>query len=996
MILKERLHENPEVLHVGTEPCRAYFLPSDYTGASSRIMLNGDWMFRYYQSVEDIEGDFAAADFSLNEFKTISVPGCWQTYGYDYNQYTNVNYPFPNDPPYIPEMNPCGAYVTTFCVTDELCDKRLFLNFEGVDSCFYLWVNGSFKGYSEVSHSTSEFEITDMVALGVNELKVLVFKWCTGSYLEDQDKFRMSGIFRDVYIIARPKEFICDFTIKTDVLEDKSAATAAAAAAAVIDISFEMTAKLMVNCILYDAAKKKVGEAKVSRGKARITVTEPVLWNAEKPYLYELLISAPEENIIQHIGIKKIQIDNGRFLLNGQPVKCKGVNRHDSNAYTGYTISREQVIDDMKLMKRFNINAIRTSHYPNAPWFTELCDKYGFYVIAEADIEMHGTRHSQTGREAFMVCNEEPFRAAILDRVQRSVIRDKNRTSVIMWSLGNEAGYGKNFELAGRWVKKYDASKPVHYEAVRWDKKAAKDITDVYSRMYPSTMEIDEYFADGKTKKPYVLCEFVHAMGNGPGDIEDYYERIYKYDGMIGGFVWEWCDHGIYMGKADNGKEIFYYGGDSGEYPHDGNFCMDGLIYPDRRPHTGLLELCNVIRPVRASLVDGDINKGIRLTNMLDFTGLKEAVTIKCEIVADDNKEAFALEVPDIMPHKTGIVKIDRKLPNSGDVYIRLIYSQASHSDLVPAGFNLGFDQFIISEAEYGNFEPVPALKDRSFNIIENEKSVIIKSDKFEYVFGKREGLWLSLVHGGNIIIDKPVKYNIFRAPVDNDRNIIHKWRMAGYEHICTRVSALDLRKTDNAVIINTKLRISPMSQSLLLLLDTTWTVYADGTIDFSLKGSKEEKYVFLPRFGLRLSMPESFNQVVYKGYGPYESYCDKHRASWLGTFESSVEDLHEDYIKPQENGNHYGCRFMEITDGAVKLRIEGDAPFEFNASLYTIEELANKMHNYELEKSGTVTLCIDYKQSGVGSNSCGPELLEKYRMDDRKFNWKFRLKFIN
>lgn len=983
MILEKRFHEDPAVLHVGAEADRAYFIPRNHRGEHCKIMLNGDWMFKYYPSVEDIEGNFAETDFSLEDFKTIPVPGCWQMHGYDYNQYTNANYPFPNDPPYIPDMNPCGAYVTTFCITDELlADKRLFLNFEGVDSCYYLWINGKFTGYSEVSHSTSEFEITDMVTLGVNELKVLVFKWCTGSYLEDQDKFRMSGIFRDVYIIVRPEEFIRDFTINTEILEDGSA---------IVGVSVDMTAKLPVNCILYDASGRKIGEAKIVRGRARIIVETPILWNAENPYLYELLISTPEENIIQYVGIKNIKIENGRFLLNGQLIKCKGVNRHDSNAYTGYTISKEQVMADMKLMKQHNINAIRTSHYPNAPWFTELCDKYGFYVIAESDIEMHGTRRTK-GREPFMVCNESPYREAILDRVRKNVIRDKNRPCVIMWSLGNEAGYGKNFELAGRWVKKYDPSRPVHYESVRWDPKDARDITDVYSRMYASTEEIDEYFADDKVKKPYVLCEFVHAMGNGPGDIEDYYERIYKYDGMIGGFVWEWCDHGIYMGKAPDGKDMFYYGGDSGEYPHDDNFCMDGLIYPDRRPHTGLLELCNVTRPVRAKLVEGDINKGIRLTNMLDFTNLKDAVTIKCEVVADGNKEVFNVAAPDVLPHESAVIKLDKVLIEADNFYVRLIYSQAVSSHFVSAGRELGFDQFIISETK-NDFTPV-LVKDRSFGVSETEKSVIIKSDRFEYVFGKREGLWLSLVNSGHAVIDAPVKYNIFRAPTDNDRNIVWKWKQADYEHICTKVTEFAYKKTDTAVIINAKLRIAPMSQAKLLLLETTWTVYADGTIDFELIGSKNESYIFLPRFGLRMSMPKSFSKVVYNGYGPYESYSDKHRASWLGTFESSVSDLHEDYIKPQENGNHYGCRFMEITDGELKMRIEGDAPFEFNASNYTIEELASKKHNYELVEADSVTLCVDYRQSGVGSNSCGPELLNQYRMNDSEFNWKFRIKF--
>ncbi len=993
MILKSRFHENPEVLHVGTENIRSYFVP-EFKGFEQSRTLNGEWMFKYYPSVEDIEGDFSAPDFSLEGFETIPVPGCWQTYGYDYNQYTNANYPFPNDPPYIPDMNPCGAYVRTFCVTEDMFEykynkRNIYLNFDGVDSCFYLWINGKFVGYSEVSHSTSEFNITEYVHIGDNELKVLVFKWCTGSYMEDQDKFRMSGIFRDVYLVFRNKEGIKDYTVKTTLLEDGKA---------LVEVSIDVKNKDYVRyaAIYRHDGSYPIADAVISRGKAKLIIDNPILWSAENPYLYDLKIGDVVDVIRAKVGIREVKIQDGVLLLNNTPIKLKGVNRHDSNAYTGYTISKKQVIEDMKLMKAHNINAIRTSHYPNAPWFTELCDEYGFYVIAEADIEMHGTRRTR-GDEPYRVCNESPYREAILDRVQRCVIRDKNRASVIMWSLGNEAGYGENFNLAGKWIKKYDKSRPVHYESVRWDPKAARDITDVYSRMYASTKEIDEYFADGKVKKPYVLCEFSHAMGNGPGDLEDYYERIYKYDGMIGGFVWEWCDHGIYMGKAENGKEMFYYGGDSGEYPHDGNFCMDGLIYPDRKPYTGLLELRNVIRPIRASIVDGDISKGISIRNMLDFVDIKDIIKIEYEVFADGKvSERYSLECPDVKPHESAVIILNKKLPkNAKNLYIRLIYKQAISTKLVDEGTELGFDQLIIQEEKRGLL-PIAAdkLTGKNLSVSETEKEIIIKSDAFEYVFGKREGLWLSLINHGHKIIDEPIKFNVFRAPTDNDRNIIREWKRADYEHICTKVLYHGHAVEADCVKMYFKIAIAPMSQSRLLNLDTIWTIYSDGTIDFALRGQKKDTYVFLPRFGLRMSMPKSFDKVLYHGYGPYESYCDKRRASWLGTFESSVSDLHEDYVKPQENGNHYGCRFMEISDGSFKLRIEGENPFEFNASNYTIEELMNKKHNYELCEADSVTLCVDYKQSGVGSNSCGPELLPQYRMNDSEFDWKLRFSF--
>ena len=612
-------HQNPETLHVGTLPPRAYFIPyhdaeSAMTGereASKRMtLLNGSWDFAYFPS-------YAGMPETVRYTDTIPVPSVWQMHGYDRHQYTNIRYPFPFDPPFVPTENPVGAYRRTFALR-KAERKRFELHFEGVDSCLYLYVNGTFAGFSQVSHSTSAFDITDLLLDGENTLEVRVLKWCFGSYLEDQDKFRMSGIFRDVYILERPEARVEDFRVRMTLMDN----------AAKIDITLETSDKALDPLLmLYDPQGKLLKAQKASES-TEFTVEGPALWTAETPSLYTLLIQTDTEVIAQKAGVRDVRVENGVVLLNGKPFKFRGVNRHDSDPVTGYAISRQQLIRDLTVMKRHNVNAIRTSHYPNAPWMPELCDQFGFYMIAESDVECHGevtlypeqpiTRERLD--QMFAIIPGDPmFREAILDRVQRNVKRDQNHACIIMWSLGNEAGYGPAFEEAGRWVKAYDPTRLCHYEGM-FHAQEGRDISipDVYSRMYPSTNEIEDYFDNKRDSRPLVLCEYIHAMGNGPGDAQDYQKLIDRYPGFCGGFVWEFCDHAVQMGTTPDGKPKYGYGGDFGEFPHDGNFCVDGLVFPDRRPHTGLLEYKNVIRPLRASLTDAQ-SVTVRLSQPFGF-----------------------------------------------------------------------------------------------------------------------------------------------------------------------------------------------------------------------------------------------------------------------------------------------------------------------------------------------------------------------------------------
>ena len=908
-------------------------------------------------------------------------------HGYDYHQYTNVNYPIPFDPPYVPKENASGAYRTTFTLSAEAAKQRNFLYFEGVDSCFYVWVNGKFVGYSQVSHSSSEFEISSFVNEGTNTLAVLVLKWCDGTYLEDQDKLRMSGIFRDVLLLTRPKSFVRDYTVRT-FLKDGGAG--------VVRVSVEADGEVAPVLTLCDADKNPVGEAVLTDGVYEFTVANAKLWTAETPYLYTLTISTSDEVITQAVGIREVYIKDGVVYVNGQNLKFRGTNRHDSDPVTGYTISKEQAIRDLTLMKQFNFNAIRTSHYPNAPWFTELCDRYGFYVIAESDIEMHGylsTYHSDRENTLGLLDEGGVFTEAVLDRVQRNVIRDKNHPSVLIWSLGNEAGFGYAYQNAGRWTKEYDPTRLTHYESSTWDhsNRFDKSMLDLYSRMYATTEEVDSYFAEEGPKKPFIQCEFVHAMGNGPGDIEDYYQQIMKYDGFCGGFVWEWCDHAINQGVAENGKTMYGYGGDFGEYPHDGNFCMDGLVYPDRTPHTGIYEWKNVVRPVRARLVDAH-KVTLALKNMLDFTDMADAITLSYECKTDGELLCSGeIAVPSTAPHTESEVTIPVTLPKTAaDCYLKLTYLTKTAHELVPAGHEVGFDQFLLSGSAVRRLNSVTD-EATAPTVTEGDRFLTVSGEGFTYQYDTFTGIFSSLERGGETI---SMDYSIFRAPTDNDRNIREEWERANYHHSQTRTYTTEYAIDGQTVQITSTVNLCAVTVQSIMKFTVIWTIDGAGTITCKIDAKRNTDMPYLPRFGVELTLPKSWQQVSYLGYGPQECYIDKHHLAWFDAFESTVEDMHEDYIKPQENGNHYHCRKASVGNGTNGVTAYAATSFDFSVSNYSDYELAVKKHNYELEESDFVTMHIDYKNSGVGSNSCGPQLLPQYQMNDKEFEWEYQLKF--
>lgn len=1095
-------YENLSVLHEGTMPDRAYYIPAgrrmeclvENREASDRLtMLNGKWKFRYFESIYDLKEAFYLPDFDVvgegSGFEEIPVPGVWQNFGYDCHQYTNIKYPFPVDPPYVPHENPCGAYVHRFNFEKNNDAPRTFLEFEGVDSCFYVWLNGQYIGYSQVSHALAEFEVTDVLREGENVLAVLVLKWCDGSYLEDQDKFRMSGIFRDVYLLRRPEQCIFDYFINTGIIWaegapgkgkpsdkecewEKGLCPRALRAEISINASY-LDREIPVTVMVIDEKGQELTRF-VLRGSACFEIEAPHLWNSEDPYLYTIIFETNREIIVDRIGIREVRVDGNVLKINGVPVKFRGVNRHDSDPVTGPVVDVIHMRRDLEMMKRHNFNAIRTSHYPNAPMFYQMCDRYGFFVIDEADNESHGpwmlcykndTDEERAERWNELISDNPAFNEATLDRTKKLVQRDKNRPCVVIWSMGNECGYGCTFEHALRWTKDFDPSRLTHYESAYYRGRARKyDYSDIdlYSRMYPAFDDVIRYAETGSEKvkednraekpgvpdKPYILCEYAHSMGNGAGDYEDYFRLIEQYDCICGAFVWEWCDHAVYKGMARDGRAIYYYGGDHGEYPNDGNFCMDGLVYPDRTPHTGLLEYKNVHRPARvisfawgtsmqeiftkektelsekarekhADKSEGRVTCILTLKNEMNYVDLRDYLALEYELTCDDARIAAGViaspRIPSIPPRHTGKIYLSLPaLPEKGRIYLKVSYILRKADIFREEGMLLGFDEIALENDSVGSgsalseeTEAAPvslyvnqtvrtfaeeagerARIMQSLHVEEDDRHLIIRGESFTYTYSKLYGIFEKMIYAGRELLERPMELNIWRAPTDNDMYIRREWEKAMYDRAGSRAYTTRYKAAEEGILISARISMTAVTVQKLMDIDALWTVTPDGRISVHMEVDRNMEYPELPRFGLRLFLPESMQNAVYYGMGPLESYPDKHRASWHGLFAAPVRDLHEDYIRPQENGSRCGCDYVTLYDNTHTLTAYSHVPFSFNASVYTQEELTARAHNYELEPCGSTVLCLDARQDGIGSNSCGPRPRPQYRFEDEHFTY--------
>ena len=981
-------HEDTEQLHVNTLPKHCYFIPFGKDGNpfdgrenSERFqLLNGDWGFRYYDSIIDLEDDFISRPFD----KTIPVPSNWQLHGYDKPQYTNVCYPIPYDPPYVPDDVPVGVYRTEYEYVPDGMDK--ILAFEGVDSCIYLYINNEFAGYSQVSHSTSEFDITPYLKNGRNTITAAVLKWCDGTYLEDQDKFRLSGIFRDVYVLSRPKKRLENYIVRTNISDDMSSAE-------LVFTPFGCDAK----CRLADADGKLISEFSTADGKPfSVNISSPELWSAEKPYLYDLTIYAGDEAVGEKVGFRKVCVENGSVKINGRLVTFKGVNRHDSYPDTGYYASLEQMKNDLILMKKHNINAVRTSHYPNSPLFYQLCDSLGFYLIDEADMESHGCVEVYNNFKwdapvpyngIALIAADKRFEKAIKDRAESLVKRDINRPCVVFWSLGNESGYGENMREAAKLIKSLDDTRLLHYESMHKLDDTPDDILDVVSGMYWDTKGMADFLEKKDEKRPFVLCEYSHAMGNGPGDLEEYHDMFYSSDRFCGGFVWEWCDHAFPQGKTADGRIKYGYGGDFGEKHNDGNFCMDALVYPDRTPHTGLLEVKQVYRPVRVK--KGSENGNFIFNSTLEFVNAGDILDCRYEIT--DNSGILKSGNIDFSLSPLGSTEIsvpDAAIAFGNETYIRFIFTAKTDTAFCEKGYEICFDQLKICDASD------TAEKVNSAKITAEKKplEITVVSGETVYRFNKRLSAFDAIKHKGKELLDKPMQFNFFRAPIDNDV-MKNDWYRAHLDDHMVKSYETTLSITEDHAEINVRQSFGWSIHQPFVQMNVTYII--GSCLDIRCHAEFSNKVELLPRFGIRLFMPERFRTVDYFGYGPYESYIDKHHSCYMGHFTSDIGDMHEDYIMPQENSSHYNCRYVSVSDGNTSVRFTSDGDFSFNASEYTQEELAAKRHNYELERCGSSVICVDHRMAGVGSNACGPALAERYRLPLPELTAAFRMEIL-
>ena len=986
MSLFEPYFADPTVLHVGCEAPHAYFIPFDTREGALGGNRNesaffkslvGTWDFRFFPSPSAVADlDFAAIDALPAD--RIEVPRSWEnTLRYNKPNYTNTEYPFPCDPPHLPDENPCGMYSRRFTVdAQKLSTKDAMLTFEGVSSCFYVWLNGEFVGYSEVSHGVSEFCVTDKLKGGENELRVLVIKYSTGSYLEDQDMFRAAGIFREVYLLFRDRRRVRDITVGCELSDDFGTA--------IFTVTFDGVLQKNATARLCTASGADSG-AWARRDGRTVTfiLRDPALWSSETPNLYYLCFENGKEHIALPVGARRIEVRDRVVLLNGKPVKARGVNRHDSGPFLGYAAPMDAMLRDLTICKQNHVNMIRTSHYPPDPRMPELCDKYGFYLVDEADIETHGFLAVE--KFGWDYLSDSPaWEAAYLDRAERLYERDKNHPSVMIWSLGNESGLGRNHAAMAAYLRSRDTSRLLHYEggnadyrAKHPDRPALYDIADVESYMYASVPKIKAYLADDRARYPIFLCEYCHAMGNGPGDFAAYWDAIYADDRFFGGCVWEFCDHAALL-DGDVQHPKYGYGGSFGDTPNAGNFCMDGLVYPDRRLHTGMYELREAQKPFRITAADAAAGV-FRFENLRDFTDTSDiAITYRIErdgVTVDSGMPDLGAVAP------RGAVEFALTLPAAGGALtVNFEMHACRETPLVPLGTLLGHAQFVLcADAAL----PEVRRTARAPHVKESGETVTVTVGETVYRFDRVRGALTGITADGTVLLDAPLTLALSRAPIDNDRKLRPSWDALGIHRAAEVCDGFTVRAAKTAVTCTAALRLVADDKDLLRAR-VTYRAAADGKLTVTMDADIPDGGVrFYPRLGLCLPLVPALENLRYFGYGPMESYIDKHLAARLGRFLTTVTDNFEPYLRPQENGAHFDTQFVSLTtaDGAGLLVTRTDAPFSMGASHYSDAQLRDAHYVHELTPEPFTYLHLDAFQSGCGSYACGPMLDEAYQL---------------
>lgn len=1002
--------ENHQIDGINRMPARAHFLtfPSKekallnnnrYTHAFKN--LNGVWKFMFLDAPEYSPEGFFNSDFDVTKMDDITVPGNWQLQGYGKMHYSDLWYNFPINPPYVPTENPTGIYKRTFFVEESYRDKKIIIRFCGVDSAYHLWINGKEVGYSKVARNESEFDITDIIRVGEeNDVTVRVYQWSDGTYLEDQDMWWESGIFRDVELIGVPKDGINDYKVIADLDDEYKNGIFK------VEAFLRTTKEVNVTFELVDAGENTVFTKTVVAKEGKACIDEVIAdvnhWTAETPYLYKLFMTVEDDGQIvevipQNVGFRNIRLNGETFLVNGVAIKFKGVNRHDYSPQNGRVVSREEIEKDIILMKQFNINAIRTSHYPNSYYLYDLCDEYGMYLIAETDLECHG--FELTGDYKW-ITDDPSWELAYISRMTRMIERDKNHPAIIFWSLGNESAFGCNFRKMTDVAHEMDPTRLVHYEG-DFDVESA----DVYSTMYtwienPKKPYLMKDIIE-KSKKPHIHCEYCHAMGNGPGNLKDYQDLVYAHDKLQGGFVWEWFDHGI-ESFTESGEKYYRYGGDFGDDPSNKDFCIDGLIMPDRTPSPGLYEYKKVIEPITTTAVD--IQKGIiNLLSRYDFANL-DRFNLVYKVMEDDViLQTGFMAVPSIearankditLPYDLSAIKVKP----GAHYYVNISYQLREDTSYASSGHELATAQFELPLYKEG----IVVRPEGILNVEKEHTTLHVKGANFSLDFNLVNGNLMNIVRDGMQVLSKGPRLTLWRAPISNDMEIIDKLKKVYFLHLEHEVVMnIDYHMEGNILKVEVDTINSTTNSAWHFKTKYVYTVCPSGDILIDVEGTPSGRVDLapdmLPRIGVSMHLDKSMEHVRYFGMGPGENYADSKEAAQMGLYANTVDGLFTNYVIPQENGNHMGCKWVSMTnDRGMGLLASTEGDFNFSASWYEDKDLDDAKHTCDLVKRDYIIFNVDYKQNALGTNSCGQWQLDKYRAKFEDFKLSFRLTPFN
>ena len=1018
--------QNPQIVEINKERGRASFFTFDSLESAKSLdrkksnnflLLNGFWKFHLAKNPMAAPPYFYLSDFNDSEWDTIRVPSNWQMEGYDKPIYTNVQYPFPiKEYPLVPEDdNPTGSYRKEFEFPSHWKGKQIFLAFEGVDSSFHVWVNGQEAGYSQDSRLLAEFNITPFIQEGKNSIAVRVYRWSDGSYLEDQDFFRLSGIYRDVYLTARSDIYFRDFFVNT-ILDSDYMDGELVISAKIINSSSIEAQDISVEAELFNPENESVFPSPLnvwnitslgtniwkrnhiqvarfslqSKLETKLSLAsklkEPLKWSAEQPNLYKLILKLMDsqgnllEAISCKVGFRQVEIKNSCLYVNGRKVYLKGVNRHEHDPVSGHTLSVESMIQDILIMKQHNINAVRTCHYPDDPRWYDLCDEYGLYIMDEANLESHGIWD--------LPSNDPIWSAAFLQRGIRMVERDKNHACVIIWSLGNEAGYGPNHAAMASWIKEYDPSRPIHYESVLNYPSLKSAPVDMVSTMYPSIERLIALATNPDDLRPVVMCEYAHAMGNSCGNLKEYWETIYSYPKLIGGFIWDWVDQGILKENPD-GVKWFAYGGDFGDEPNDKNFCINGLVGPDRLVHPSLIEYKKVIEPI--SIEPVDIKNGrLKITNLYNFIDLSQfeilwELSSDGEIIQQGN--LGTLTVHPGISCEVSIPLNTSEFEKQTEQMLKIKFSLVSETLWASAGHVVAWEQFKIPTDETKKFLSIESLPD--ILVRESGGVILIHGEGFSINFDRNSGTIHSFQIEQNELIARGPIFQAWRAPTDNDlstggdqKAAIH-WKNAGLDRLAHILKSIHYRRVNNQSIeLDVQAFSGSPDKEEGFDLTYKYQFFGNGDIKIITTVMPDEKLPPLPRIGLQLIIPSAFENLDWYGRGPHENYIDRKEGASIGLYRGTVFEQYHPYIYPQETGNKTDVRWMALTSSkGFGLMVKGNPVFEFSTLHYSVQDLTSAKHTFELHPNPEIFLNLDWKQSGLGGNSCGPGTLAKYRI---------------